>query len=127
MILAPKEAGLITYRLLHAFSGLVTNAETSDFFVQLINTGLAEQFIIHMKAVIGVGFLCASPYVLYQLFRFVSPALYVNDRRYIVRVVGLVILCSCWGACQLLPNFSFDFPFLGNCQVSGEAANMITF
>lgn len=80
-----------------------------------------------MKAVICVGFLCASPYVLYQLFRFVSPALYVNDRRYIVRVVGLVILCSCWGTCQLLPNLSFDFPFLGNCQVSAEAANVITF
>lgn len=98
MILAPKEAGLITYRLLHAFSGLVTNAETSDFFVQLINTGLAEQFIIHMKAVICVGFLCASPYVLYQLFRFVSPALYVNDGRYIVRVVGtgyLLFMLGC--------------------------------
>jgi Sec-independent protein secretion pathway component TatC len=38
---------------------------------------LAEQFIIHMKTALCAGILCAS-YSLYQLFRFVSPALYVN-------------------------------------------------
>lgn len=67
VILAPKDADFITYRLLYAFSGLVTEANAPDFLVKLINTGLAEQFIIHMKAALCAGILCASPYILYQL------------------------------------------------------------
>lgn len=44
VILASKEAGFITYRLLQAFSGLVMDAETPDFFIQMINTGLAIHY-----------------------------------------------------------------------------------
>ena len=43
VILAPKEADFITYRLLFSLSGWMTGAESPDFFVKLINTGLAEQ------------------------------------------------------------------------------------
>ena len=77
VILAPKDVNFITYRLLYSLSGLVTEVGAQDFLVKLINTGLAEQFIIHMKTALCAGILCAS-YSLYQLFRFVSPALYVN-------------------------------------------------
>ena len=88
VILAPKDADFITYRLLYSLGGLVTESGAPDFLVKLINTGLAGQFIIHMKAALCAGVLCASPYILYQLFRFVSPALYVNERKYVVQVVG---------------------------------------
>lgn len=60
VILAPKDADFITYRLLYALSGLVTESDAPDFLVKLINTGLAEQFIIHMKAVLCAGVLCAK-------------------------------------------------------------------
>lgn len=84
VVLAPKNDGFVTYRLLNhmvAWAG-----DTVDpFSVRLINTGLAQQFIIHMKTALCAGVLCASPYILYQLFRFVSPALYDNERRYVVR------------------------------------------
>ena len=33
------------------------------------------------------GFLLASPYVIYQLFRFVSPALYENEKKYSTRIL----------------------------------------
>lgn len=49
VILAPKEAGFITYRLLNEMSRWIGGAGTMDFYVKLVNTGLAEQFIIHMK------------------------------------------------------------------------------
>lgn len=77
--------------MLNRISGLVTTDGDIDFHVQLISTGLAEQFMIHMKAAMCAGVLCASPYILYQLFRFVSPALYVNKRRYVVHMVAAVI------------------------------------
>ena len=65
VILAPKDADFITYRLLYSLSGLVTEADAPDFLVKLINTGLAEQFIIHMKTALCSGILCASVRVTY--------------------------------------------------------------
>lgn len=126
IILAPKDAGFITYRLLYSFSGLVTEADAPDFLVKLINTGLAEQFIIHMKAALCVGVLCASPYILYQLFRFVSPALYVNERKYVVQVVGGGYVMFALGVVvSYFLIFPLTFRFLGTYQVSGEVENMI--
>lgn len=126
VILAPKDAGFITYRLLYSISGLVTDADAPDFLVKLINTGLAEQFIIHMKTALCVGVLCASPYILYQLFRFVSPALYVNERKYVVRIVGggyVMFLSGVLLSYFLI--FPLTFRFLGTYQVSGKVENMI--
>lgn len=127
VILAPKEPGFITYRLLNEVSGWVTEAGATDFYVKLINTGLAEQFIIHMKTALCVGFLCASPYILYQLFRFVSPALYANERRYAVRVVGSSYVMFVLGVVvSYFMIFPLTFRFLGTYQVSGDVENMIT-
>ena len=126
VILAPKDAGFITYRLLYSLSGLVTEANPQDFLVKLINTGLAEQFIIHMKTALCVGVLCASPYILYQIFHFVSPALYVNERKYVVRVVGGGYVMFLLGVLlSYFLIFPLTFRFLGTYQVSGEVENMI--
>ena len=127
VILAPKDADFITYRLLYSFSGPVTQADAPDFFVRLINTGLAEQFIVLMKAALCVGVLCASPYILYQLFRFVSPALYANEWKYVVRVVGGGYAMFLLGvAVSYFLIFPLTFRFLGTYQVSGEVENMIS-
>lgn len=49
VVLAPKDSGFITYRLFDVINGMVTDSYVTDFSIRLINTGLAEQFIIHMK------------------------------------------------------------------------------
>lgn len=126
IILAPKDTGFVTYRLLSYISGLVTEDNDLDFSVKLISTGLAEQFMIHMKAAFCAGILCASPYILYQLFRFVSPALYVNERKYVIRMVGGGYALFALGvAISYFLIFPLTFRFLGNYQVSGEVENMI--
>lgn len=126
VVLAPKDNGFVTYRLLDHMAAWAGGA-VDPFSVRLINTGLAQQFIIHMKTALYAGVLCASPYILYQLFRFVSPALYDNERRYIVRMVGggyamfgLGVLVS------YFLIFPLTFRFLGTYQVSGEVDNLIT-
>ncbi|MGM9745506.1 MAG: twin-arginine translocase subunit TatC [Paludibacteraceae bacterium] len=126
VILAPKNADFVTYRMLYAFNSLLTKT-AADFLVKLINTELAEQFIIHMKTALCAGVLCASPYILYQLFRFVSPALYVDERKYAVRVVGGGYAMFLLGVLlNYFLIFPFTFRFLGTYQVSGEVENMIT-
>ena len=126
VILAPKDADFITYRLLYSLGGLVTESGAPDFLVKLINTGLAGQFVIHMKTALCAGVLCASPYILYQLFRFVSPALYACERKYAVRIVGGGYAMFLMGvAVSYFLIFPLTFRFLGTYQVSGEVENMI--
>ena len=48
VVLAPKNDGFITYRLFNWIAAWA-GGETGSFAVLLINTGMAQQFIIHMK------------------------------------------------------------------------------
>ena len=101
---------------------------TEDVFsVQLINTQLAQQFTIHMQMAIYAGFLLMFPYVLYELFRFVSPALYAKERKYAFRVVSSGYLMFMSGvALSYFLIFPLTFRFLGTYQVSDEVVNIIT-
>lgn len=126
VVLAPKDDSFITYRLFGRMAAWA-GGSVEPFSIQLINTELAQQFIIHMKTALCAGVLCASPYILYQLFRFVSPALYADERRYITRMVGggyamfgLGVLVS------YFLIFPLTFRFLGTYQVSGDVDNLIT-
>ena len=126
IVLAPKDSGFITYRWMTCFAELLGEASADVFDVQLINTGLAEQFLIHVKVAMCAGVLCASPYMLYQLFCFVSPALHDNERKYAVAMVGSGYLMFMLGvAVSYFLIFPFTFRFLGTYQVSGEVTNMI--
>ena len=117
IVLAPKDSDFITYRWLGG----------EDFSIKLINTGLAEQFMIHIKVALMVGILVASPYILYLLFRFIAPALYENERRYSVRITVAAYVMFLIG---VLVNYFLIFPltvrFLGTYQVSETVNNMLT-
>lgn len=126
IVLAPKNDSFVTYRLFNRIAAWA-GGETGGFAMQLINTGLAQQFIIHMKTALCAGVLCASPYILYQLFRFVSPALYADERKYVVRVVGGGYAMFVVGVLvSYFLIFPLTFRFLGTYQVSGDVANLIT-
>ena len=117
IVLAPRSSDFVTYRLLGV----------EPFSIHLMNTGLTEQFMIHMRTAIYAGLLVASPYILYELFRFVSPGLYQNERRYALWIVGAAYLMFIVGT---LTNYFVVFPltvrFLGTYQVSPDVANMLT-
>ena len=104
-----------------------TGTGNPAFSVQLINTGLAEQFVIHMKTSVYIGFLLSSPYTLYLLFHFISPALYENEKKYSLRVVGSGYVMFILGVLlSYFLIFPLTFRFLGTYQVSSDVANMIT-
>ena len=117
IVLAPKSSDFVTYRLLHV----------SAFDIHLMNIGLTEQFMIHLKTAMYVGLLLASPYILYQIFRFVSPALYTNERKYAVGIVGSAYFMFMLGnLLNYFLIFPFTLKFLGTYQVSNDVANMLT-
>lgn len=127
IVFAPKNDDFITYRWLESLGGIFSENEDKGFAVSLINTGLAQQFVVHMKTSFCFGILVASPYILYQLFRFVSPALYENERHYAVQVAGSGYLMFMFGVLiGYMLIFPLTFRFLGTYQVSGEVTNMIS-
>lgn len=128
IILAPKESDFYIYRLFDWLGNTlhIPGIETGDFDVRLINTKLSGQFMMHMSISFYAGIILASPYIIYKLFRFVSPALYENERRYSLRVVS-------WGYLLFLTGvvfsyfiiFPFTFRFLATYQVSADVENTI--
>ena len=126
VVLAPKADRFITYQLLNRIAAWAGDSMDS-FSIRLINTGLAQQFIIHMKTALCAGVLCTSPYILYQLFRFVSPALYDNERKYVTRMVGGGYAMFSLGVLvSYFLIFPLTFRFLGTYQVSGDVDNLIS-
>ena len=117
IVLAPRTSNFITYRLMGV----------EPFSIHLMNTGLTEQFMIHMKTAFYAGILVASPYIIYLLFGFVSPALYDNERKYATALVasgyGMFMLGT---ALNYLLIFPLTVRFLGTYQVSPDVANMLT-
>ena len=117
VVLAPHTSDFVSYRLMHA----------GAFSLRLMNTGLTEQFMIHVKTSAYAGLLLASPYILFELFGFVAPGLYSSERRYAVWVAGSGYVMFMVGT---LLNYFVVFPltvrFLGTYQVSPDVANMLT-
>lgn len=117
MVLASSNGGFVTYRILGV----------PDFSIHLINTGLTEQFMVHMRTSLYMGLLAASPYIIYELFCFVAPGLYAHERRYAMWLVGSSYVMFILGT---LLNYFLVFPltvrFLGTYQVSPNVTNMLT-
>lgn len=127
VVMAPKNADFITYRWIEQLSQKLGGSGLEDFSVQLINTGLSRQFLLHVKASFFVGLLAATPFALWQILLFVLPALYSNERRLLYRGVFSGTLMFIVG---LLFSYFIVFPltfrFLGTYQVSAELQNLIS-
>lgn len=121
IVLAPTKSDFITYRWFSQFGDI------ADFNLNLINTQLTSQFSVHMQVSIIIGIICVSPYILYSIFAFVSPALYENERKYarLLIVAGYIMFMIGVALCYFL-IFPLTIRFLGNYQVSEEVSNIIT-
>lgn len=95
--------------------------------LQLINTAVTGQFITHMMVSFYAGLICAMPYILYQLFHFIAPALYQQERRLAVRLVVSGSIMFVLGVLfSYFVIFPFSVSFLGNYHVSDEVSNLIS-
>ena len=130
LVLAPCSADFVTYRWIDDFvyyvSGIQKNLFT-DFHLRLISTELSAQFTAHLQIAVGGGLLLAMPYLLWQLFRFIAPALYSNELKFVKIVFPITFFLFLLG---ILCNYYLLFPvalhFLGSYQVSPEVESTIT-
>ncbi|MDY5969096.1 MAG: twin-arginine translocase subunit TatC [Bacteroidales bacterium] len=120
IVLWPQEPDFPVNALMNAATG-------SEFQANLINIDLAQQFLTHVKVAMWMGLLVAMPYVVIVLFRYVSPALYSRERRYVVRAAMAGYLLFMSGvALNYFAIFPITFRFLASYQVSPVVQNAIS-
>lgn len=128
ILLAPHNCNFCTFRFIeHVASELGWDFTFSTFDVPLISTELSAQFMTHISVSCILAMLLASPYILFELIRFVSPALYEQEKRYSLPVAGIIYFLFILG---LLMSYFILFPisfrFLATYQVDESIMNTIT-
>ncbi len=73
----------------------------------LIFTSVAEAFFTYMKIAFIAGLILTSPFVLYQIWAFVAPGLYRNEKRY---VIPFIFLGSLFFATGILFSYFVAIP-----------------
>lgn len=94
IIFGPTRQDFVTFRTLCAIGNLVGSPEALCMEVtpiKWITPVFGETFIIHMQVSLILGFVVAFPYIFWELWRFVQPALYETEQR---AARGTVAICS---------------------------------
>ena len=116
IILAPARPDFFMYRLLG-----------TSFSMELINVDISAQFFVHLKASLAAGCILAFPYLVWEAWRFVAPALYASEKRAVRRTFALSSLLFYVGAAVgyfiILP---LCLQFFMNYSVSPDISNTVT-
>lgn len=128
ILMAPSEWDFCTYRWLeNAMQAIGIDFHFDEFHVNMIATDLSSQFMTHISTAVYLGLLGASPYILYELFRFISPALYESERKYSVQVAVIIYVLFLLGVLMsYFVLFPISFRFLGTYSVSAKVVSNIT-
>ena len=128
ILMAPSEWNFCTYRWIETvIQTLGIDFHFDEFYVDMIATDLSSQFMTHITTSVYLGLLATSPYILYELFRFVSPALYENEKQYSVQVVIIIYLLFVIGVLMsYYVLFPISFRFLGTYSVAERVHSTIT-
>lgn len=94
--------------------------------LQLISIKMADNFMTHIMTSIVAGLIVSSPYVFFEVWRFISPALYENERRHsggaVIYMSLLFITGVLFGYFLIVP---LSIHFLGSYSISSEVVNQI--
>jgi len=90
VIMAPAKVDFVTYRWMCSFGDFMHSISSyfvaKDFCVEkinvsLINTELAGQFTLQLDSSLMIGLVLGIPYLLYELWKFIKPALHEKERK----------------------------------------------
>ena len=60
-----------------------------DFSMSLINIEVSAQFFVHLKVSVLMAIVVAFPYIIYEIWKFVAPALYDNEKKAVRKAFGM--------------------------------------
>lgn len=129
IIFGPKKMSFPTYRFLceaATFIGVETNFCGTEFPFIIQNRTMGGQFSAAIWTSILAGFILSFPYVLYELWKFISPGLLQNEKN---KSKGFIFICSFLFFLGVLFGYYVVAPlsinFFGSFQVSNEVLNEI--
>lgn len=128
LLLAPHNYDFCTFKLIEKWLvALGWDFHFSQYDIPLISTELSAQFMTHITVACILAILLASPYIVLELFRFISPALYDSEKRYSYAVAMIIYTLFLLG---LLTSYFIIFPisfqFLATYQVDESIKSTIT-
>ena len=89
---------------------------------QMIATDVVGVFLVPVKVALLVAFVIALPYVLYQMWAFVAPGLYANERRLVLPlVIASSVLFIVGMAFAYFLVFPMIFQFMASIAPEGVA------
>ena len=98
-----------------------------NFSLEMINVEVAAQFFVHLSAAFGAALILAFPYIVWELWRFIAPALYEKERKAVggafLMATGFFYLGVAAGYFLVLPAC---VQFFMNYSVSSMVTNSIT-
>ncbi|MCR4860373.1 MAG: twin-arginine translocase subunit TatC [Bacteroidales bacterium] len=116
VVLAPASQDFLPYRLLGW-----------KFNLELINVEMSAQFFVHLQAAFGAGLIIAFPIVIWELWKFIAPALYRKEKKAartaFLMATGLFYLGVAVGYFLVLPAC---VQFFLNYSISDQVSNAIT-
>lgn len=136
IILAPTRTDFWTYRMMcsagNSLHRMISFINPDDFCVhsinmKLINTDLAGQFNLQLNSSIMIGLILGIPYLLYELWKFIKPALHEKERK---AASGFVFYCSLLFFLGVLFGYYVVTPlsirFFATYNVSDTIVNMFS-
>lgn len=128
VIFKPKMPEFWTNRMMAKLGELVGTdvLKINNQPLKLISLKMSDQFMLHFMVAIIVGLIAASPFIFYEIWRFIKPALYDKEKKHASGAVFftsvLFLLGILFGYFLIVP-LSIDF--LTTYSVSAEVENQI--
>lgn len=129
LLFGPSRSEFFTYDILCKLSTFIgVGAEGGFCFDEMPfsiqSRTMGGQFSAHIWTAITAGFIVSFPYVIYEFWRFVSPAMYTNERntaRGFIFISSLLFFTGVLFGYYLITPLSINF--LGKYQVSEQVLN----
>lgn len=116
IVLAPTRGDFFLYRWLHL-----------AFSMSIINIEISAQFFIHLKIAFSCGLIISFPYLIYEVWTFIAPALYKDEKSATKKAFMMASVLFYLGVAV---GYFFIVPvclnFFANYSVSAQVNNQFT-
>lgn len=129
VLLSPQYKDFPTNRILCHLAEVMNSPRLciNSIPLKLINTSLFGQFSASMSVSAIAGFILASPFIFWEFWKFIAPALHSNERKHargaVFSISGLFLIGVLFGYFVIAP---FTIHFLGTYSVSQKVENLIS-
>lgn len=120
VVLGPTKSDFFMY-------GLLKGLYPGEFNVDIININVTTPFFTHMSTSFWLALVVVFPYILVEIWNFVSPALYPSEKRGMGgALVGVAVLFYIGAAIGYLMVFPITFRFLAGYHIGAGVFTQIS-